>query len=694
MKAAIAAILLTMLFVIPAMSQVDIDDYKDTKGEIVFITGTIDGSLSQYIPTVTIEGVGPVFNDQGIYSRTVSDECDQKSEYVSGTDIFTRSPRNMFTTEGQYVVWESAYDGDDYYVSASGKCAGLLGWGEYAFTITINQTSKTIYVSTLDGEWMDLTPEEENKIIFHVDFDSGPQIDVSVYSWDNASWETVDDEEWVTLWELRGESRDRAYISVLSNTPFTIDADEGSSDIPFNGLDEVHFDIDVRVEGIVSVPATKSLLITDDYDEIADTWHRSHWYFDAAGRLGNNGSLDVRSDNDEVATSPFFDWGVVFQPNSTAQTQRESWYGIRNNSGGELDIRNVRIVKASQGVRGDEEPFTVRNSVLDSCKLGIHAYNAQALIIRDSLVHCHTGILMTPPSTSRRYHNSLVDTCTVLSSIAHGIHLGGYFVYSLTGETGTLQPEDNVLIRESTIRFNGGNGVYAAYSDAAFLANDISKNGWRWGRYPTSSEDSTGDGVNLRYGLCHFNSNDIFENTGHGIRSRRGTIRAKINPGYWIAQGDPHGRNCFYYNFAQVYVEGDGASAEFGAPGNSAFKNDFNSFDYPRMITDQMKPVNFYAENAWRVEGDHNYWNTFNSQELRGVFYASFTQPITDPDSVRCSLGTDGSTSEYTSGALSESSRNILQLIRVDSLKEAFDSCRVYMSIMRSTSHQARMCFA
>jgi len=107
MKAAITAILLTMLFVTPAVSQVDIDDYKDTKGEIVFITGTIDGSLSQYIPTVKIEGVGPIFNDQGVYSRTVSDDCDQKSEYVPGSDIFTRSARNMFTTEGQYVVWES-----------------------------------------------------------------------------------------------------------------------------------------------------------------------------------------------------------------------------------------------------------------------------------------------------------------------------------------------------------------------------------------------------------------------------------------------------------------------------------------------------------------------------------------------------------------------------------------------------------
>jgi hypothetical protein len=675
--------------------------YQSSMAEVVFVTGSISHHLQSSDPLVSMELNGPVFNDVGKYAPDATSAVLLFDEYATGTDL-TASSVYMSRDIDNDVGWESLAS-DGYYTGASGKCAGLIGWGEYTFTVEIDNSSKSFRLSTLDGNWLDPGLGDDNKIIFYVDFiqdDPQDPIDIVIQVWDYDAddWRSVSADDRITFWELHDAVRERTVITALSDEPFTIQSSSSPYSIPFYN-NRHDFDINVEVLSDISIPSGKTIAITDyEYSDGATTAYEStEWKFGTdRSLLCEGGELLVYSQDPIINDQVLPRRAVSLIPNQVkANDARNSWRGMtfRNQATAHIEHALIRLAKMS--VKVADADVTLYRSLIDSCHRGVlvepsEGHGGQTMIIRDTITNCWTGVQYAPtPNHQGEFQWGsfvLIDSSSITRSSTNGIHIG----FSQAKNSGAslnsaILPEDNCLIMRSEIKHNNGHGIYANYGLAAVRDCNISRNGWLWGtpfdqidmRKPKPGGiylDNT-PGINIH--SCDFQSN-----VGPGVSvNNRSTATAVANTTSY-STGEAGGWNCFEGNWVNLEVTSM-STLRFGKYSEPPLPshNDFNSVRMPRWIHEtEQKYVNVYTEEALRAEVEHNFWlpDTDSWVVLRTIYFSG-AHPILDADSVRCgeNMGFGG---PWVSPPYNEDISTLVRRISRDSLQAAWEQCRSSLS--------------
>jgi hypothetical protein len=666
-----------------AAAQGDITDYQTTSHELVFVTGEVSQHLSAYEAKVNMRLVGPVFNDVGRYERHTT----TNAPFWTWRDL-AESERTMRRSPPFITGWEGltdeTYDWIYYPV--------LIGWGEYEFAVSIAGEEKRFYLSTLDGNWLDPSFADDNKIIFYVDFRQEEEydpieIDIQVYNYETASWIPVNADDRVTFWELHGISRERDRILALSETEdvhFTMAADgiTTSIEIPFYN-DSHHFDVNVVVLNNVRIPKNKKIIITDYAYEgpTATQYATTRWRFVKTSIIEVEGGELITYSKDALINNGVLPrMAVEFFPLSIAvEDSRDSWRGTRiswhpERTGGLINLRDTWIRYAHTGVaiRGDSARGYINRCWIDSCKIGISVRGAFLSASRDTIRDCEVGVQIMEKRPIDAPSVVIIDSCRIWRSVQDGVRLG----------VSTW----NTVIRNSEIKYNGGHGVFAQNALANIRSCDISKNGWLWGT--TLSDNYKGNAGIYQYGggsILYVQNCDFQSNVGPGIHTTYGTMYARARATEYDTTSIATGLNCFTNNEKSVLAD-EGSSVYFGRMDDQsgAYTNDRNTLRYPRWREPQSQRwVNLHVRKATHVEMEHNLWrtstDTWHIEPQSG--FVTMRYPLLTADSVRCgdTLGgpIPGLEYEYLPGA---DVAYLVRLVTGDSLQQAWQHCMATIS--------------
>lgn len=673
------------LTTIPVLAQQGISFYQQSSPEVIFATGTVSQLLIGETPTVSNQLVGPVFNDVGTYARytTATPRFEEARDLAHGM-------LEMSTTTDETVGWEGVSD-PAYDWSEEPK---LIGWGEYRFQIDMAGESFVFDLSTLDGNWLNPSLGDDNKIVFYVSFikpteQSPVTIEVKVYNYDTQTWTAVSENQRVKFWELHGIDRQRDKILLFSQNsdyPFYINAEFAtqSVEIPFYNNTHV-FDINVSVYNPITVASGKKLVITDyviptstGYNYLPTTWKFQR----TAGILVQGGTLETYSHFSETHLTSPPRIGVNFLPLELYElSPRKSWKGIeiQSNLGGEARIRDASIRHAINGVFASQTALVSRCHI-DSCEVGAMSRSGRLYAVRDTIRDCGIGVdFRDDLNALRPLPLVLIDSSQILRSATDGVQL------FLLGKIGSSRRQ-NILIRHSEIKNNSGHGIWAKYSEALVRNCNISQNGWLRGTVfdsiPSTYIGNAGIYLEKLAGMIYLHGTDFQSNVGPGVWSTSGGIKGFGVPTTYDSY-DARGWNCFHNNFESVRAE-QFANIELGKKDRFTqyYKNDRNSFRYPRWKDPQsQRYINFHVISAGIVEAEHNFWlpstDTWLLEQQANPVYSGY--PIFAYDSVRCAenVSPGGPTIEIPG---SEGASTLSRLMSEDSLSAAWNHIKATIS--------------
>lgn len=570
----------------------------------------------------------------------------------------------------------------------------LIGWGEYRFTIEIAGAEYIIFLSTLDGNWLDPGRGDDNKIVFYVNFDQASsqdpiEFEVKVYNYHSQTWDVVAENERVTVWDLSGIPREREklnYCIFEGDCAFTMTnhLNWGVVEVPF--YNEHHtFDVDVHVVSPLQISQGKSVRITDyvEQSSLGTSYKPTIWRFDSgAGLYVKGGELDTYSHFSTTHLTSPSRVGVELLPYRLYQKDpRSSWWGVTIEAvaGGTATIQDTRISHAHVGV-DSWRSTTIARSYIDSCDRGISSQRNRMILTRDTIRYCREGIrandYVGPVEAGPML---LIDSTQVIWSTQNGISL-------LLQRLVTASRKQGIQIRQSEIKYNGGHGVWAAYAEPNVRDCNISHNGWLKGTVLDSIPDSyTGNAgvfLSTNAAMIYLNGSDFQSNVGPGVWSIHGTIEGLGELTSYDTY-DSRGWNCFHNNFVSVRAAADAKILLGKRVENSAYYiNDRNSFRYPRWKDPQsQRYINFHIIGAGLIEAEHNFWlpstDTWLLVSHANPVYSGY--PIFTHDSVRCaeSVSPGGPTIEIPG---SDGASTLLRLMSEDSLSAAWNHIKATIS--------------
>jgi hypothetical protein len=606
------------------------------KGELAVYA--IGGVGNEWIH-VRLDANGVIYNDVGEYNVNADPNHPNGSRYgtdhLYGTDCDLYAPGNEpdFPT---WTSWESVYRDDDS--ADDDECSGMFGWGEYKLSFTYLGHTEELFINTIDGNWMNASYGNANKIVIAVIVVNQGGVysfTFKQYDWGSQSWNMVNNGSAINIWDQLGDARNRSTIDVLNDQQFTWPALLLAPSV----VDDITLNHNILVEGIVTIPDSKSLTFTDDGGLPTYVTCGSAAQFFAIGRLRSKTNL---------TTQDYY--CVHFVPESFPTNNRSSWPGIKVSAGSQeyetVDLSRAYLSYADYAVTAvlpidnGYGGVTLDNCKIENCWKGLLLDNVRGDVRNTEIVGCGNGIELR-----NKVYNDDGPTTIQECYIHHSTPAGGQQNYGAgivitspdNAHDQSKTEAEQVLISQCRINYNWYDGVVSLYHDWAVYNSEVMHNGYRWGKLRSEiPRHDMANGLSGWYSNLVVHGNSIMYNKATGLLSYSGLVIGHT-------PADDDGKNCFDGNGYQIRAD-QKSEVYLGGPftdpstGGTKILGGNNSFLWPREVTPAALPSHFRVESEAIIYAYRNYFlpYAFGCWEEYGGGWVDVADLITDPQLAIC----------------------------------------------------------
>jgi hypothetical protein len=372
-------------------------------GDLVFIR---DDNNYNSIVTIRLELIGVVFNETGSYSTSVDALHPDANAYPFGPYLVGTGPYLNWGVElpmpsnyPEMISWESAALHDTAvpaysYGSQPEYCPGMIGWGLYRVTLSSAGGYLVFDLNTIDGNWLDPSPNGNQRLVFRVaqSFTGPPNCDI--YSWVTNSWDQVSGvgvTTTVSSWSVgtAGRGRDLLHAawdynqSTVVPARFAINEVTGYPvDFPGLGIIIDNVTLDVNAE----INASNMAISMGKTFEIADWRDEQNQLHTTTMTIAPDVLLHVKGELRLSGTEIVPDVYSVHCIGSTPQ--RGHWMAIHAEYDGIVHIDGAHIFHAKRGIMLTHGATLDANRVeiADFSEHGIHQDDSRAFV-RNARIH-------------------------------------------------------------------------------------------------------------------------------------------------------------------------------------------------------------------------------------------------------------------------------------------------------------------